>query len=88
MNKPNNIFTLPRSLLESFLWDFDLEYDASERSKATIINDLTNDWCSANNKVIVKNSWEKVTQENFQARVKMQIINLENELSSLKKFLD
>ena len=85
--KPQSFFDLPDVLIESFLWDMELEYDPYEGSKAETIHSILYNPPSSNNEYAVSNYWKALSEESFQMRVKSIKESLENELKAVSSLI-
>lgn len=71
-NKPD-WWTLPSSLLETFLWDIDsLDYEPYEFRISECIHDILNGGVSTVNRRIIDAYWKGLSYEAFMARVKSE----------------
>jgi len=84
--KPESFFDLPGVLIESFLWDMELEYDY-EGSKAETIHTILYNGPNSPNDGHIKNYWKALSEESFQARVKSIKELLENELKAVSSLI-
>lgn len=86
--KPKTWQELPYTVLESILWECDLEYDSYEGSKEETIHAIHNGSINDTNKRIVDTAWTFITEDNFRLRCQVAISLLERELADTKKLID
>lgn len=88
--KPLSFFDLPEALIESFLWDMELDYDPYEGSKADTIHLITCNGPSRGsaNDGHIKNYWKALSEEAFQMRVRRIKESLESDLAAVSKLLE
>jgi hypothetical protein len=86
--KPKSWEQCPGVILESVLWDCDLEYDPYEGSKAETIHAIQCGVVNSDNGKIIEEYWENMSEEEFVLRCKNEIQCLENQLKGLKDLFD
>jgi hypothetical protein len=86
--KPKNWEECPHTVLESILWECDLEYDHYEGSKVETINEIHNGSINDTNKRIVGTAWSFITEDNFRLRCQVAIQFLQKELEETKKLVN
>lgn len=79
----------PRSILEDFLWELELDYDPYEGSKAEVVHDaLCGAGLSDTNEKIINACWRMLSEELFHDRCKKQIESYKHEIVHLKGLID
>ena len=73
MRKPDNWMVLPANLLESILWEVDLDYDPYESSMAEKVHDIICENVSDTNQRMIDAYWENLTEERFESFVRNQL---------------
>lgn len=85
--KPKSWKELPGPVLESILWDIDLDYDSYESSKAEAVHELMcNPDCSHTNGMIVSAYWKALSDESFDWIVDNAIETLKRQLKVLTDY--
>lgn len=85
--KPKNWKECPNCILKSFLWKLELEYDHYEGSMAETIHRILQGKDYANNELIIKNTWEQLTDEWFDNRCKQEIEDSKKNIECLEAYL-
>lgn len=86
--KPTEWKDCPASVLETFLWDLELDYDPYEGSKEEVIHCAT---CGASisstNEKIIGSCWKNLGEESFRQRCQTELESLERQVEELKGFV-
>lgn len=84
LTKPASWQSLPAPLLNNFLWNLDLEYDAYESSKAEAVHSIECGDFYANEKII-NSAWSQVTAQTYSEWIADYIALLKAQLEELEK---
>lgn len=87
--KPKSWKECPGVVLESLLWDLELEYDIYESSKAETIHHITcnSDDISSYNEELIRDYWDNMTASDFRHRLLNVKQHLEWQLENVKAYL-
>ena len=86
--KPKTWQECPYTVLESILWECDLEYDPYEGSKEETIHAIRNGHVNDTNKRIMDTVWSFIDDNDFYFRCQVAIQSLQTELEKIKKLVD
>ncbi len=89
MMKPKNWMNVPAVILETFLWDLELDYDPYESSKPETIHYILSnpDGASTYNQGLISGHWNAMSEIEFQRRVKNEMDKLKNQIENLETYL-
>lgn len=89
MMKPKNWMSSPTVILETLLWDLELDYDHYESSKPETIHYILSnpDSVSTYNKGLISGHWNAMSEIEFQRRVKNEMDKLKNQIENLETYL-
>lgn len=85
--KPKSWTECPLIILESILWDVELDYDPYESSKAETIHRITNSTWDLRNERILNRFWDRFSESEFRSRLLSVKQNLERQLENLNTYL-
>lgn len=90
MIKPASFSDLPYPLQESLLWEFDLDYDVYESSKAEAVHDILCNYpySGSINDEIIKSSYKQISVEKLESLARGHLSGLESQIENLKKMID
>jgi len=90
MIKPASFSDLPYALQESLLWEFSLDYDGYESSKAEAVHDVLCNYpyAGSRNDKIIKSSYAGVSVERLESWARGHLSSLESQVEDLKKMID
>jgi hypothetical protein len=83
LTKPESWQHLPSRILNSFLWNLDLEYDHYESSKAEAVHNIECG-CDYGNEKIVNSAWAMVSPETYSQWIADEIQSLKNQITHLE----
>ena len=86
--KPKTWQECPHTVLESILWECDLDYDSYEGSKEETIHSIHNGSIDDTNKRIVDTAWSFISENDFRLCCQVAIQFLQRELEETKKLVD
>lgn len=90
MIKPTSFSDLPYALQESLLWEFNLDYDSYESSKAEAVHDILCNYpyAGSRNDKIIKSSYEQISVKRLESWARGHLSGLESQIEDLKKMID
>lgn len=88
--KPKDWQKCPYVILDTFLWNLDLDYDSYESSLADTIHSIHcngSDGTSRQNIEMIEERWNALTEEEFSYMCKNCINSLESQIDQLRDFI-
>ena len=86
MKKPDSYKSLPDTILQSILWDMELDYCPYESSKAETIHSILCGNISSTNELIIKNYYAALSIESLLKIIEEELSSIHRSYSELKQF--